>query len=44
VSEPSEPEALWATNLIAAALGILFFLAVALAERIVVHTPPERTG
>ncbi len=39
-----EPEALWATNIIAAALGILFFLAVALAERLVVHAPPEQIG
>ncbi len=39
-----EPEALWATNLIAAGLGILFFLAVVLAERLVVHQPPERIG
>ena len=39
-----EPEALWATNLIAAALGILFFLAVALAERLVVHSPPEQAA
>ena len=35
------PANLWATNLIAAALGIAFFLAVVLAERIVVHRAPE---
>ena len=36
-----EPQNLWATNLIAAALGIAFFLAVVLAERLVVRRPPE---
>jgi NitT/TauT family transport system permease protein len=35
------PANLWATNLIAAALGIAFFLAVVLAEKIVVHRAPE---
>jgi NitT/TauT family transport system permease protein len=37
-----EPENLWATNLYAALLGILFFLAVVLAEKLVVRRAPER--
>jgi NitT/TauT family transport system permease protein len=37
----SAPTRLWATNLIAAALGILFFLAVLAAEKIVVRRAPE---
>jgi NitT/TauT family transport system permease protein len=37
----SDPPALWATNLVAAALGITFFLAVVLAERVVVRRAPE---
>jgi NitT/TauT family transport system permease protein len=36
-----EPQELWATNVIAAALGITFFLVVVLAERAVVRRPPE---
>ena len=36
------PQNLWATNLMAAALGIAFFLVVVLAEKLVVHRPPER--
>src|SRR5262249_58011925 len=35
-----EPEELWATNTIAALLGIAFFLAVVLAERLVVRRAP----
>lgn len=35
------PPRLWATNLIAALLGISFFLVVVLAERIVVRRAPE---
>jgi NitT/TauT family transport system permease protein len=35
------PNFLWATNLIAAALGIVFFLAVVVAEKLFVHRPPE---
>jgi Binding-protein-dependent transport system inner membrane component len=35
----SQPTGLWATNVIAAALGICFFLAVLLAERIVIRAP-----
>jgi NitT/TauT family transport system permease protein len=37
-----EPKNLWATNLYAALLGIGFFLAVLLAEKVVVHRAPER--
>ena len=36
------PENLWATNVIAALLGISFFLVVVLAEKLLVHRPPER--
>jgi NitT/TauT family transport system permease protein len=35
------PPRLWATNLVAALLGIAFFLAVVLAERLVVRRAPE---
>jgi NitT/TauT family transport system permease protein len=35
------PNYLWATNLVAATLGISFFLAVVLAEKLVVRRPPE---
>jgi NitT/TauT family transport system permease protein len=38
------PENLWATNLVAAALGIMFFLAVVVAERIVVRRAPEHVA
>ena len=38
-----EPQELWATNVVAAALGIAFFLLVVLAERLVVRRPPERS-
>jgi NitT/TauT family transport system permease protein len=38
------PTRLWATNLIAALLGISFFLAVLLAERLVVRRAPEHVG
>jgi NitT/TauT family transport system permease protein len=37
----SAPTRLWATNLIAAALGIAFFLAVVGAEKLVVRRAPE---
>jgi NitT/TauT family transport system permease protein len=40
----TSPPRLWATNLIAALLGIAFFLAVLLAERIVVHRAPEHVA
>ncbi len=36
------PENLWATNLIAALLGITFFLVVAVVEKLVVHRAPEQ--
>jgi len=36
-----EPKNLWATNLIAAALGISFFLVIVLAEKLVVRRAPE---
>jgi NitT/TauT family transport system permease protein len=38
------PQNLWATNLIAAALGISFFLVVVIAEKIVVHRAPEHVA
>jgi NitT/TauT family transport system permease protein len=37
----TEPRGLWATNVIAAALGITFFLIVLIAEKIVVRRAPE---
>jgi NitT/TauT family transport system permease protein len=37
----TEPRGLWATNVIAAALGIAFFLVVLLAEKLVVRRAPE---
>jgi NitT/TauT family transport system permease protein len=39
-----EPQELWATNIVAAALGILFFVVVVAVERLVVHRPPESTA
>jgi NitT/TauT family transport system permease protein len=36
-----QPENLWATNVIAAALGITFFLAVVVVEKLVVRRAPE---
>ena len=39
-----EPQELWATNVIAAALGIAFFVLVVLAERAVVRRAPERSA
>ncbi len=38
------PENLWATNLVAALLGIAFFLAVVVTERIVVRRAPEHVA
>ena len=38
------PENLWATNIVAAALGISFFLVVVLAEKIVVRRAPENVA
>jgi NitT/TauT family transport system permease protein len=40
----TEPKNLWATNLIAALLGILFFLAVVIAERVIVRRAPEHVA
>jgi NitT/TauT family transport system permease protein len=40
----SSPESLWATNLIAAALGIVFFLVVVVVERLVVKRAPEHVA
>jgi NitT/TauT family transport system permease protein len=37
----TQPRGLWATNLIAAALGISFFLVVVIAEKLVVRRAPE---
>jgi NitT/TauT family transport system permease protein len=37
----TQPRGLWATNLIAAALGISFFLVVVLVEKLVVRRAPE---
>ena len=39
-----EPQELWATNIIAALVGIAFFLVVVGAERIVVRRPPEQSA
>jgi NitT/TauT family transport system permease protein len=38
------PPRLWATNLVAALVGIAFFLAVVLAERLVVRRAPEHVA
>src|SRR5688500_17917097 len=40
----SSPPSLWATNIVAAALGILFFLVVALAEKLLVRRAPENVA
>jgi NitT/TauT family transport system permease protein len=40
----SSPPSLWATNLVAAALGIAFFGAVILAEKLVVRRAPEHVA
>ncbi|HSL64169.1 MAG TPA: ABC transporter permease subunit [Gaiellaceae bacterium] len=40
----SSPESLWATNLIAALLGITFFLVIAGIERLVVRRAPEHVA
>ena len=39
-----QPQNLWATNIIAALLGIAFFLAVVVAEKIVVRSAPEHVA
>jgi NitT/TauT family transport system permease protein len=36
------PPNLWATNMVAALLGIGFFLVIVLVEKLVVHRPPEQ--
>jgi NitT/TauT family transport system permease protein len=40
----TSPESLWATNIIAAALGIVFFLVVLIAERLLVRRAPENVA
>ena len=40
----SSPASLWATNLIAALLGIAFFIVVAIAERLLVRRAPEHVA
>ena len=40
----SSPPSLWATNLIAAVLGIVFFLVIVLAEKLVVRRAPEHVA
>jgi NitT/TauT family transport system permease protein len=40
----TQPTGLWATNVIAAALGISFFLIVLLAEKLVVRRAPENVA
>jgi len=40
----SSPPSLWATNLIAALLGIVFFAIVAITERLVVRRAPEHVA
>ena len=39
-----DPTQLWATNIIAAALGIAFFMVIAIAERLVVRRAPENVA
>jgi NitT/TauT family transport system permease protein len=39
-----DPAALWATNIVAALLGILFFCIVAVVERLVVRRAPENVA
>ncbi len=39
-----EPQELWATNVIAALVGIVFFLAVVAAEKVVVRRAPEHVA
>ena len=38
------PENLWATNLIAALLGIAFFLVIVITEKLVVRRAPEHVA
>jgi NitT/TauT family transport system permease protein len=39
-----EPQELWATNIIAALLGIAFFLVVVGAEKVIVRRAPEHVA
>ena len=39
-----EPQELWATNIVAALLGIFFFVTIVIAEKLVVRRAPERVG
>ena len=39
-----EPQELWATNIVAALVGILFFSVVVMAERAIVRRAPENMG
>jgi NitT/TauT family transport system permease protein len=39
-----EPQELWATNIVAAIVGIVFFLAVVAAEKVVVRRAPENVA
>ena len=39
-----QPQNLWATNLIAACLGIAFFLSVVIAEKLIVRRAPEHVA
>ena len=38
------PERLWATNIVCAALGLFFFAAVVLAERLILRRAPEHVA
>ncbi len=40
----TQPRGLWATNIVAALLGIAFFLLVVLAEKLVVRRAPEHVA
>jgi NitT/TauT family transport system permease protein len=40
----SSPPSLWATNLIAALVGIVFFLIIVIAERLIVRKAPEHVA
>jgi NitT/TauT family transport system permease protein len=39
-----EPQELWATNIVAALVGIVFFVVVVVAEKAVIHRAPEITA
>ena len=39
-----EPQELWATNIVAALLGIVFFVVIVIAEKLVVRRAPEAVG